>query len=200
MNEQHWTEDVNQIRKYLRRRSIQEPITGCWIWQGAQFSAGYGNFGFNRNGRFHGFGAHVLAACVRHGIPLSERPNFKRDQIEASHACHNKICVNPDHIKFEAHVRNMNHPETIECMKLGRRGEYQRNQRTTVHKDWFKTTLDDVLVWLAEYANGKSMYQIAKDHNASRSRVAHTLSGRINVDIVNQAKAILQDNAYNLNL
>ena len=36
--------------------------------------------------------------------------NFEIRGVDASHLCHNSLCVNPDHINFETHeVNNMRH-------------------------------------------------------------------------------------------
>jgi hypothetical protein len=80
---------------YLTDRSIVDPETGCWLWQKAKTSQGYGNV------RFQGknYVAHVLAYLLAHGP--------KPEGLDLDHICRNRNCVNPDHLEPVTRQENL---------------------------------------------------------------------------------------------
>jgi hypothetical protein len=70
-------------------RTVADPETGCWEWQGALKSAGYPSLNKKVAGRVWQYG-HQLAFFLAHGpIP---------DGKWVLHKCGNARCINPDHL------------------------------------------------------------------------------------------------------
>src|SRR5690606_11075161 len=66
----------------------------CWIWAGASWGAGYGQMRVNGEARL----AHRLSYEWHHGpIP---------DGMLIDHACWNKSCVNPEHLRVATASEN----------------------------------------------------------------------------------------------
>lgn len=62
-----------------------EPMTGCWLFVGAQ-AKGYGHLGMN--GKV--LRAHRIAFMVENEVP---------DGMVVDHKCRVRCCVNPDHLR-----------------------------------------------------------------------------------------------------
>ncbi len=66
--------------------------SGCWTWSGGHTKSGYPVFriGSTKDGSRRQVGAHVYACELRHGaMPAGH---------QAHHLCHNRGCVNPEHL------------------------------------------------------------------------------------------------------
>lgn len=81
-------------------RLQQTQATGCVTWTGVTNNAGYGFIGFKSVDRSTGeprvnstrmMTVHRLAWMIHHGR-LPDQPNV-------NHTCHNKLCVNPEHLQ-----------------------------------------------------------------------------------------------------
>lgn len=73
----------------LLARATLDAATGCWLWQGAKQSRGYGSVG-------DGKGSSALAHRVswelhNGGIPPG---------LTVDHRCHTKSCINPAHLEL----------------------------------------------------------------------------------------------------
>lgn len=76
--------------RFWARLAVNEE-TGCWEWQGARQSAGYGNLGVGVEGKtrwylVHRFFYEALAEPITDGLTLD-------------HLCENLICASPDHLE-----------------------------------------------------------------------------------------------------
>lgn len=89
------TEDDTECQlDHLKRKIIVNLITGCWEWQGAKKSGGYGRLYVG--GRY--VSAHRLMWKCIYG---------KTKGLHVLHKCDNPSCVRPDHLFLGTHTDNM---------------------------------------------------------------------------------------------
>jgi hypothetical protein len=75
-------------------RCVPEPNSGCWLWDGAWMSGGYGNV--KVKGR--AMTAHRLAFQLAGG---------DGEERDICHRCDTPSCCNPDHLFAATHQENM---------------------------------------------------------------------------------------------
>ena len=79
----------------LSRMSAEDPRTGCIVWAGPKTLHGYGRISFR--------GETIYAH--RHSWERVNGPI--PDGMHIDHACHNKSCINPEHLRLATRVQNM---------------------------------------------------------------------------------------------
>lgn len=101
-----WNPARAKARSYIENRSIPEPSTGCWLWDGQVDKDGYGRFRERYPGPW--IKAHRASfLCHKGQIP---------DGLGVLHTCNLRCCVNPDHLYAgtqKDNVRDMLVP--LEC-------------------------------------------------------------------------------------
>ena len=137
-----------------------EPMSGCWLWTGHIDRFGYGAFWVNgKVGK-----AHRVAWVLKNGTIGKG--------LEVDHVCHNRSCVNPDHLRLATHTENMRNMLLFKNNKARLKGVYL-NKRTgrwcahiringlLVHLGYFdtperahKTYCDAAREWFGEFACG----------------------------------------------
>jgi hypothetical protein len=75
---------------------VPEPTSGCWLWEGALTSVGYGHISVRT-------GEQVLAHRVSLALHGVEVPS----DMEVDHLCMNRPCVNPDHLEVVTSTENL---------------------------------------------------------------------------------------------
>lgn len=89
----------------------------CWLWTGATYN-GYGIF--RQDGKAQ-LAHRVLHRWTKGPIP---------DGIQLDHMCHNRSCVNPDHVRFSDWETNgQNRASANKNSKTGIRGVYWNKER-----------------------------------------------------------------------
>lgn len=105
--------------KFNKKTTKLHNIYGCVAWNGYVDKLGYGVQ--NVNWPVEGAKkerAHRLAYMIKHRISRNDMPRLdnNNNKIECSHLCHNKICVNSEHLVLEPHATNQ---ERIHCKGQG---------------------------------------------------------------------------------
>jgi len=70
--------------------------TNCWLWNASTNIDDYGVFSIRRKT----YPAHRISYFLRY-------PDFDQS-LELDHLCHNRSCVNPDHLDPVTHPENLN--------------------------------------------------------------------------------------------
>jgi hypothetical protein len=76
------------LRERLQHYSVPEPNTGCWLWTGSLYPAGYGQLGI---GKYRKVTAHRASYETFVGpVPAG---------LQLDHLCRVRSCINPDHLQ-----------------------------------------------------------------------------------------------------
>ena len=110
------------LPRYIERKIIPEPNSGCWVWLGAVDSDGYGKTshtadGLKRHVRSHRIVYELLVGPIPSGASLL-------------HSCDNPCCVNPDHMRIGTQTENIEDRE-----KRGRTSRGAEHHRATLTAD-----------------------------------------------------------------
>ena len=87
----------------------------CWLWIGCTNSSGYGTFAIDHSRKEM---AHRMA------VLLSGRVLRSGDVVR--HRCHNRLCVNPNHLQSGTPWENL-----MDSLKEGRDSWFKRNVPST---------------------------------------------------------------------
>lgn len=99
---------------------------GCWEWQGACNSAGYGNVAW------HGkiYTTHRIAAWLSGLVKSPSAPQHSTEPTHVLHKCDNRKCCNPDHFFLGTFTDNMKDAYNKK-RKMQPKGEHHANAKLT---------------------------------------------------------------------
>ena len=87
----------------------------CWVWEGGKKSNGYGNIYLDDKKQ------QGVAHRVSYEIHFGKIP----EGMLIDHLCHNKTCVNPEHLRLATHKENMENFKGLKSTNTsGYRGVY----------------------------------------------------------------------------
>lgn len=92
--------------------SIKKSKAGCWVWQKTIHAGGYGIVSLR--------GKHEMAHRAAWKVLVGEIP----EGMQLNHTCHNRACINPDHLYLGTQIDNMRDMQDAgrENKALGERG------------------------------------------------------------------------------
>lgn len=122
------------------RRYAGEPSEGCWEWSGALGSGGYGHF--KLDGRM--VKAHRWA-YERYREPIPEG-------MVIDHMCHNRTCVNPDHLRVVTQDINAKNRVVQSNNRSGVSGVQVRKLRSGANSYAATVKREGKTVWLGSFA------------------------------------------------
>lgn len=116
-----------QYRKYcLGHRATTVPVeylildSGCWEWQRYRNKGGYG---------VKKIGKRVVLA---HRYYYEKYTNLIPDGYEIDHICHNRACVNPEHLRLATRSQNQHH----QLIRKDGVSSYKGVTWSKAHKKW----------------------------------------------------------------
>lgn len=116
ISENAWRERMWDVVR--QKCAVPDEQFGCIKWQGAVFQpGGYGKLAVQwTDQKRKYFRVHRLVYMLEH--KLSEIPTQGSGgvRVEISHICHQKLCVQPDHLILESHETYM---ERMHCKMQG---------------------------------------------------------------------------------
>jgi len=143
---------------------IRIPFSGCWVFTGAVNQAGYGIVGTGRRGDPNDR-AHRIT--YRHFVGEIPPGMF------VCHRCDTPSCCNPHHLFV-----GTNHDNVRDMIAKGRNSKPPRNPHVvgSAHPK-ARFTEDQVRTIRAEYAQGKTMYRLAKEYAVAQSTMQRVVRG-----------------------
>ncbi len=145
---------------YIETRSIPEPNSGCWLWEGNISPRGYGRVYLSPTSSRKAAedGAHRISYRIYCGaIP---------DGMQIRHQCDNRACVNPSHLLVGTITDNM--------------ADRDRRQRTCRGDRHYRAKLnaDSVRAIRAQLSNGKTVREVAKSFGVTDGCIHFIRVGR----------------------
>lgn len=136
---------------YYYARVRPDPESGCHMWTGLKNNIGYGLIGVyhEREQKHKMVTPHRVALRIKLGREIAPGMN-------ANHTCHNRLCVNPDHLregtqreKIDDMVRDQVRFGGCEGRRIGPRHRKDANRvykYTEEEIQWFRNATSDEIV------------------------------------------------------
>jgi HNH endonuclease len=126
---------IEEKRRQDFERFVNRTPT-CWLWTGGVNPQGYGAF---RVGQVQS-GAHRWAYQWAKG-PIPQG-------LQVHHTCHERLCVNPQHLEVVTRRRNLQHRNFAAWQDLDQRIEVTDGERLTItlspeHSAWVRERVVD---------------------------------------------------------
>lgn len=104
-------------RRDFIAKALELDTQECILWPYAvRKSSGYGALGFKFEGRTVNIDAHRHVCILAHGPAPKDH--------EVGHRCGQKLCINPKHLRWVSHLRNMK--DAIEQGNMRGGGRYRQ--------------------------------------------------------------------------
>lgn len=144
--------------------------SACWHWTGATNSSGYGTIMYQGRAAT----AHRTAAFLAGLVDSTDAPRDRKGTGFILHACDNRRCCNPAHMRVGTYAENQ-----IEAYTRRRRVA----QRGATHTN-AKQTDKSVALVKDMYAHGVSQGAIAKLLHVSQASISNITLGKTYVEAV----------------
>lgn len=103
---------ISPIERFRAKYEI-DPISGCYNWTAAKYKNGYAAFRHN-----------TKKTCCSHRWIYEYLNGPIPEGLEVRHMCHNRSCVNPEHLLLGTHQDNMDDMvKSGRSIKLAHKGE-----------------------------------------------------------------------------
>jgi hypothetical protein len=131
---------------------------GCWEWQGAHNSTGYGTVAW------HGkvYTAHRIAAWLTGLVESPSTPATAREQTHVLHKCDNRSCCNPNHFFLGSYTENQR-----DAYRKKRRSQPKGEAHTNA-----KLTNTQAATIRALYATGETQVSLAAAYGVSQRAIS----------------------------
>lgn len=134
-------------RLLIDKKWTINPITNCWVWQGARNHTGYGVVWSGKGNTY----TH-RASWMQHNGPIPEG-------LLVLHKCDNTSCLNPEHLFLGTYADN-----TADAMAKDRHVYGTRHGRS-------KFTEDDVRHIRSELSAGCTYGSLAKQYSVTKKAI-----------------------------
>lgn len=131
---------------------------GCWEWQGACTSTGYGNLSWG--GKL--YTAHRVAAWLSKLVDSPSAPASPRDKTHVLHKCDNRKCCNPAHFFLGNFADNMK-DAYVKSRKVQPQGAAHTNA---------KLTTQQVAAIREAYDKGQTQIKLAAIYGVSQRAIS----------------------------
>jgi hypothetical protein len=131
----------------------------CWLWTGALFRSGYGNFTYTDKEVRRNVGAHRYAYFLTHG----EWPAGL-----VLHHCDTPACVRPDHLYIGNYSDNMN--------DMWRRNRHARSVNVGSNNAKARLSEDAVREIRKRYSEGALQRELADDFGVGQQSISRLVN------------------------
>lgn len=90
------------VKTFHKNTKVQDD--GCIVWTKSSNENNYGRMGIKIPGQINPVAVYVhrFAWALKHGmdaLPIGSKPERRGDRMVLNHLCHNRVCVNTNHLE-----------------------------------------------------------------------------------------------------